>query len=195
MKFDDQAIRLPAVMEAILRDTEQIGFTMASEPQTGALLRVLAASKPGGRFLELGTGTGVGTAWILEGMDSASLLDTVDKCSSFQEIARRHLGGDLRVTFHLEEGATFLERAQQPYDFIFADAWAGKFDHLELALRLLRPGGIYIVDDLLPQKSWPDGHEAKIPGFIEQLESQRDFISVRLAWASGLMIAVRRSAA
>ena len=51
---------------------------MASEPKTGALLAALAASKPGGRLLELGTGTGLGTAWLLSGMDADSHLDTVD---------------------------------------------------------------------------------------------------------------------
>ena len=54
----------------VRKDTEELGFTMASEPKTGALLAVLAASKPGGQFLELGTGTGLGTAWLLSGMDA-----------------------------------------------------------------------------------------------------------------------------
>ena len=70
--MDDHEIRqVPAVVDAIRRDTRQLGFTMASEPQTGSLLRTLAASKPSGRFLELGTGTGVGTAWLLAGMDAS----------------------------------------------------------------------------------------------------------------------------
>ena len=73
----------------------------------------MAASKPGRRFLELGTGTGDGTAWI--------------------------------------------------------------------------------AADLLPQKSWPDGHEVNVPGFIAEMEKRRAFVSVKLAWAGGLMIAVRRS--
>jgi predicted O-methyltransferase YrrM len=51
---------------------------MASEPKTGAFLAALAASKPGGRLLELGTGTGLGAAWLLAGMDAAARLDTVD---------------------------------------------------------------------------------------------------------------------
>jgi predicted O-methyltransferase YrrM len=51
---------------------------MASEPLVGALLRTLVASKPAGRFLELGTGTGVATTWMLDGMDPASALTTVD---------------------------------------------------------------------------------------------------------------------
>jgi predicted O-methyltransferase YrrM len=192
MALDDLLIRPPLVLEAILHDSKQCGFSMASEPKTGALLRALAAGKPGGRFLELGTGTGVGAAWILDGMDASAQLDTVDNNSQWQEIARRHLSRDLRVRFHTEDGAEFLKRVQQPYDFVFADTWPGKFDHLDLALALLRPGGIYVVDDLLPQDSWPDGHAVRIPPFIEALERREDFVSAKLGWGSGLMIAVCR---
>jgi predicted O-methyltransferase YrrM len=61
--MNDEVVRgVPAVLAAIRADSDRIGFTMASEPQTGSLLRMLAASKRGGRFLELGTGTEVGTA-------------------------------------------------------------------------------------------------------------------------------------
>jgi len=58
----------PVALNGIERDTAAVGFTMISEHKTGALLRALAASKPGGAFLELGTGTGASTAWILDGM-------------------------------------------------------------------------------------------------------------------------------
>src|SRR5262245_60589642 len=89
--MDDQQISLPpAGLSAIHADTERIGFTLASEPKTGALLRTLAASKPRGEFLELGTGTGVGTAWLLAGMDARSHLTSVDSDSKVQDIARRH---------------------------------------------------------------------------------------------------------
>ena len=59
---DHEINRTPEVLGAIYRDTQDMGFAMASEPKTGALLRALAASKRSGRFLELGTGTGIGTA-------------------------------------------------------------------------------------------------------------------------------------
>ncbi len=64
--------QIPSVLETIRQDSEKLGFTMASEPKTGSLLRAFAASKRGGRILELGTGTGVGTAWLLAGMDANS---------------------------------------------------------------------------------------------------------------------------
>src|SRR6266576_2625442 len=168
---------IPAALDAIRRDTDAIGFTMASEPQTGSLLRTLAASKPAGRFLELGTGTGVGTAWILAGMDAASRLDSVDRDAAVSAVAQRHLGHDPRVTFHVGDGAEFLTRmAPQRFDFMYADTWPGKFTHLDLALSLLRPGGIYFVDDLLPQPSWPEDHGPKVPGLIARLDSQPGFV-------------------
>jgi len=189
---DRDIAHIPAALGAIRRDTDAIGFTMASEPQTGSLLRTLAASKPAGRFLELGTGTGVGTAWLLAGMDAASRLDSVDRDAAVSAVARRHLGHDPRVTFHVSDGAEFLTRmAPQRFDFMYADTWPGKFTHLDLALSLLRPGGIYFVDDLLPQPSWPEEHGPKVPGLIDRLDSQPEFVATRLAWASGLMILVR----
>lgn len=168
---------------------------MASEAKVGAVLAVLAASKPGGRFLELGTGTGHGTAWILAGMDPASRLDTVDTDADVISVAVRHLGSDPRVRFHVMDGADFLtQSAPDAFDFIYADAWPGKFSHLDQALALLGPGGMYVIDDLLPQPNWPDGHAPKVPALIADLEGRPGFTTARMAWASGLMIVVRNAA-
>ena len=190
---DHELRNVPPVVDAIRRDTHRMGFAMASEPQTGSLLRTLAASKPGGRLLELGTGSGVGTAWILAGMDARSRLDTVESDAKVLEVARRHLGHDARVTFHLAEGEAFLaSQVSQAFDFIFADTWPGKFTHVETALSRLRVGGLYVVDDLLPQPSWPEGHSPKVSSLIADLERREGFIATKLAWASGIMILVRR---
>jgi predicted O-methyltransferase YrrM len=188
---DSDTFNPPSVLDAIRADTERLGFTMASEPKTGSLLRTLAAMKPGGRFLELGTGTGIGTAWILAGMDSKSRLDTVDNDAAVQGVARRHLKDDSRVTFHLADGAAFLAGADAGFDLIYADSWPGKFSHLDAALALLRTGGIYLIDDLLPQPNWPEGHAPKVPALIADLERRKEFTSTKLAWASGLMLVVR----
>jgi predicted O-methyltransferase YrrM len=183
----------PGALQAILDETAVLGFNMVSEQKVGALLAALAASKPGGRFLELGTGTGHGTAWLLSGMDPTSSLDTVDTDSAVVAVARQHLQSDRRVTFHVVDGAEFLRQASRAqYDLIYADAWPGKFSHLDDALALLRTGGMYVIDDLLPQPNWPDGHAAKVPVLIADLERRSDFITVRLAWASGMMIVVRK---
>lgn len=191
---DTEIHREPAAIRRIEADTQAIAFNMISESKVGALLAALAASKPSGHFLELGTGTGHGTAWLLAGMDSASTLDTVDTDDRVGAVAQRHLGADSRVRFHVMDGATFIRDASpEHFDLIFADAWPGKFSHLDQALALLRPGGIYVIDDLLPQSNWPEGHASKVPVLIADIERREEFAAVKLAWASGLMLVVRRA--
>jgi predicted O-methyltransferase YrrM len=137
----------PKSYEAILADTRKIGFMGWCWPSVGALLRVMAASKPGGRMLETGTGTGVGTCWLLDGMDAAARLTTVDINPTVQAIARTHLGRDSRLTIVSGDAATTI-RSERPnsFDLIFADGGAGKHTLLDEALALLRTGGIYICD-------------------------------------------------
>jgi predicted O-methyltransferase YrrM len=184
----------PAVLPQLSEATQAAGFTRGSDLLTGSLLRTLAASKPGGRFLELGTGTGLATAWILDGMDSRSRLLTVDHDQQVVSVARRHLAGDPRVTFRLMEGGAFLQYLNDQalrFDFIFADTWPGKYEHLDLALGLLDPGGLYVVDDMLPQPSWPDDHPPKVSRLIAVLEQRPDLRLTRLDWSTGLIVATR----
>jgi hypothetical protein len=104
--FVDPSPALPLIAAR----TTELSFNMASEPRTGALLQVLAASKPGGRLLELGTGTGLTTAWLLSAMDSASTLISVDTDPAVQAVAREALGNDPRLTLVLEDDLTFFQR-------------------------------------------------------------------------------------
>jgi len=194
MLNDSEILSPPAALSVIERETEALKFPMGSEAKTGSLLRTLAATKPGGAFLELGTGTGIGTAWILAGMDQHARLTSIDNDATVMAVARRHLGHDPRVTFHTVDGAQFLATlCGQQFDFIFADTWPGKYDHLDEALSLLKPGGLYSIDDLLPQPSWPDGHAAKVTALIADLHHRADLLLTTLSWSSGLIVATKRA--
>jgi predicted O-methyltransferase YrrM len=192
--MDDQAnLNPPAILADLLREAEALDFRLSSEPLTGSLLRTLAASKPGGTLLELGTGVGVGTAWLLAGLSAGARLLSVDSDARVQEVARRHLGGDPRLAFHTEDAAALLGRLTPgTFDLIFADAWPGKFSHLDEALRVLRPGGLYVVDDLLPQPTWPAGHAANVARLVADLESRSNLVRARLDWATGILVAAVR---
>ena len=183
----------PAALARILERTAELGFDMASEELTGSLLRTLAASKPAGRFLELGTGTGIATAWLLDGMDSASRLVSVDVDASFQAVAREAFSFDERLTLIAEDAISFLQRqAAGSFDFLFADAMAGKYEGLDEALRVVKTGGFYVIDDMLPQANWPDGHAGKVQTLIADLEARPDLEVTEMTWASGIVIAVVR---
>jgi predicted O-methyltransferase YrrM len=184
----------PPQVSFIQEETSRLGFGMPSEPLVGTLLRTLAASKPAGRFLELGTGTGIATAWLLAGMDAASTLVSVDTDATVQAVAQDVLGNDPRLKLLLSDGLDYL-RAQAPgsFDLVFADAMPGKYDGLEAALAVVRVGGFYVIDDMSPQPNWPEGHAAKVPALMEQLAQHQDFVLLPLVWSSGVAVAVRRS--
>ena len=169
-----------------------MGFGMSCEPAVGALLRTLAASKPAGTLLELGTGAGVGTAWLLDGMSGDARLASVDNDPKVSAVARRLLGSDPRVTFHVEDAARFLGRLPEAsHDLIFADAWPGKYSHLEAALRLLKPGGCYVVDDMLPLAEWAAEHREAAERLVLELSGRGDMTSSTLAWSGGVILAVK----
>lgn len=182
----------PDAVTAIQQETDRIGFGMSSEPLVGALLRTLAASKPSGRFLELGTGTGVATAWLLSGMCPHSTITSIDPDPKAQQIAARFLGADPRLQLLQADAIDYL--ASQPhesFDLVFADALPGKFEALSLSLSRVKPGGFWIGDDLLPQPNWPEGHAPRIPLLLHALAGHPHFTITPLSWASGVVIAVR----
>jgi len=185
---------IPVLVPRIEQETKAMGFSMASDHGTGSLLRTLASAKPRGAILELGTGTGLATCWLLEGMDDRSTLDTVDEDAKVVEVARNILGHDKRVTFHLEEGGAYLRRNEERrFDLIFADAWPGKYWDLDEALQLLAEGGIYVIDDMLPRADWPEGHQAKAEGLIRDLEAREDLWITHLAWSTGIILVTKHS--
>src|SRR3954463_11497562 len=108
----------PTAYIDILKATEDSGFTMASDPLTCSLLRTLAASKPKGKFLELGTGTGLSTSWILDGMDGESTLVSIDNEQKFLGIAERSLGDDQRLRLECIDGADWVSRnSNKKFDY------------------------------------------------------------------------------
>jgi predicted O-methyltransferase YrrM len=139
-------------------------------------------------------------------MDETSTLISIDTDEHVQSVAREILGGDPRLTLITEDAEAWLNSrvaalkpASQPggdqegkFDLVFADAMPGKFIARDQALALVAPGGFYVVDDLLPQPNWPEGHAEKIPPLLYTLSSHPGFFSLPLAWASGIAVLVRR---
>lgn len=69
---------LPEAVRLAAERAERAGFAMSCDPGAGSLLAVLAAAVPANdRVLELGTGTGVGTAWIVHGLRGRDDVEVV----------------------------------------------------------------------------------------------------------------------
>ena len=180
----------PPHLEDIEIATETLQFNMASIPTTGALLRTLARAKPAANILELGTGTGMATCWLLDGLDADGHLVTVDIDPVVQQVAKINLGYDPRINFVEQDGSEFLQNTQTlSFDLIFADALPGKFSELDEALSLLADGGVYVCDDLMPQETWPEGHAPKVPVYIETMQARPELEVEYWEWSSGILLA------
>lgn len=183
---------IPKILLKIQRKSEEIGFTMPSDIYMGSFLKTLIASKPKGRFLELGTGIGLSLSWMVDGMDEHSHLITVDNDPELIEIARTFFGKDKRLEIRCQEGTEWIKGYDEDtFDLIFADAWPGKYSEIEEMLDVIKVGGFYVIDDMSVQPNWPNGHQEKADGLIAYLEKRNDFTLTKMNWSTGLIIAVR----
>ncbi|WP_443946108.1 O-methyltransferase [Pedobacter sp. AW1-32] len=184
--------QFPKAYWAIDAATKALDFDMASDVRTGSLLKTLASSKPSGRFLELGTGTGLSTSWILEGMDENSTLVSIDHDDTLLQVAQNEIGTDTRLTLLSTDGEKWItENKNEKFDYIFADTWHGKYLLLDEVLQMLNPGAFYIIDDMEPQPNWPDGHDKKAEKLINDLSTRADLNTTKQVWASGIVIGVK----
>ena len=184
---------IPSFYLEIDKATKEHGFTMSSDILTCSLLRTLASTKPAGKFLELGTGTGLSTSWILDGMDSSSSITSLDNDDILLKIAQSYLGHDRRLHLVHSDGEEWImANLGQKFDYIFADTWHGKYLLLDEVLEMINKGGIYIVDDMIPQPNWPEGHQEKAEKFVKYLESRGDLFVTKQHWATGIIIAVKK---
>ena len=185
--------RLPPFLSLIQDKVVELGFSMPSDLLVGSLLRTLTSSKPGGRFLELGTGLGLSLAWMVDGMDCAATVLSLDNDPVLTQFVRSVFSGDDRVTIAGTDGETWIEGYRGPgFDLIFADTWPGKYNHLAETLGLLNPGGIYVVDDMSPQANWPDGHAERASDLIARLSGNPTLHLTALDWSTGVLIATRK---
>nr|WP_062203972.1 class I SAM-dependent methyltransferase [Streptomyces sp. NBRC 109706] len=143
---------LPPRVLTALRTASAWGFPDSCTPAVGRLLRLLAASKPGGIIAESGTGAGVGTAWLHAGLSADARLITVERDARLARRAAGLFADDPRVTV-LTGDWTRLEQ-HAPFDVFFCDG-GGKRDAPDRVVDLLAPGGLLLLDDFTPSPHWP----------------------------------------
>ena len=96
------------------------------------------------------------------------------------------------MTFVTDDAAAILKRPSATnFDLVFADAWPGKYTHLDDALARLRPGGVYVVDDMLARPDWSTEHRALAAGLGAELHRRPDLVVTALAWSTGMILAVK----
>lgn len=120
-------------------------------PGVGRFLAVLAAGCVGGTIGELGTGVGVGAAWMAGAMPTDCRLITVELDVRRAAAAREVFAGDARVEVVCGDAFAVLS-GRGPYDLLFVDG--GPADPASL-VGLVRVGGRVVMDDVTPVELLP----------------------------------------
>jgi predicted O-methyltransferase YrrM len=161
----------------VTRDDPGHGRGSACLPDVGRFLAMLAAGCHGGRVAELGTGAGIGAAWMSGAMPSDCTLVTAEIDPARAAAAAELLAADARVRVLTGEAVQLL-RSHGPFDLIFADCGvrdAGEFGAL---VSLLEPGGRIVMDDVTPVLALPPDSQLRHSDGKRELFAAED----RLAW-------------
>ncbi|MCW5889259.1 MAG: class I SAM-dependent methyltransferase [bacterium] len=129
----------------------RFGFRNSSAIVYAPLLQMLAAQVRGGVIAEMGTGVGVGTAWMALAMSSDSRLVTIEKDAPRAHAVAELFADDPRIT--VLRGDALDIAAHGPFDFVYCDAGPGKIERQEVTLAMTRPGGVILLDDLSPTRT------------------------------------------
>ncbi|MCU1591836.1 MAG: O-methyltransferase family 3 [Frankiales bacterium] len=154
----------------------------AIDASTGAVLRLLAASVGAKAAVELGTGAGVSTLWLLRGLAPDGVLTSVDADGEHQRLAKASLteAGVASGRVRLIQGRALevLPRlSESAYDLVFCDAARSEnADYLAAALTLLRPGGLVVFAGALAggKVAEPTARDAETVSMRELAKLVRD---------------------
>jgi caffeoyl-CoA O-methyltransferase len=145
------------VLRRLREETEELGdiAIMQISPEQGAFMTVLVKAMAAGRALELGTFTGYSAICVARGLGEGGQLVTCDLNGDWTKVARRYFdeaGVADRIDLRLGPALETLRElpGDEPFDFAFIDADKSEYpDYYEECLRLLRPGGLIMLDNVL----------------------------------------------
>jgi predicted O-methyltransferase YrrM len=182
------------VVAAAKRRAKDLRFTMSCEDRVGQLLAVLAAAVPvGGRILEIGTGVGVGLAWIVNGLGDREDVKVIS-IESDRRLGNAAIGWSwpTYVEILLEDASTRMATLGA-FNLIFADAAPIKYrQSVDLTVRLLKPGGMLIIDDLHAGPKTTEQQQIEKAALRTAIVDHPELEVVELDWASGLLLGTKQ---
>jgi predicted O-methyltransferase YrrM len=157
--------QLPPLVARTQALAQEVGFALTREqagpgrpsaclPDVGRFLAVLAAGCAGGRIGELGTGAGIGAAWIASAMPADCVLITAEIDESLASAVRHVLGADRRIEV-ITADALRVMSGRGPFDLLFADCGVRDRAGFAALVGSLRVGGRIVMDDVTPERMLP----------------------------------------
>jgi predicted O-methyltransferase YrrM len=119
------------------------------------LLEVLVTTIKPKRILEIGTAIGYSSLIMSSCLDKNGHITTIERSEEMIVKATQHIkaaGKDAIIQMLEGDAETILDTLDEPFDMIFMDAAKGQYiTFLPNCLRLLKPGGLLISDNVLQE--------------------------------------------
>ena len=133
----------------------ELGFERSCRDEDGLLLHVLAARRGIERVAEIGTGAGVGTAWLAAALPPGVPLFTAESDAACAAAAAALFVDDPDV--HVLEGDwRVVLPPNAPFDLVFVDGGGAAKDDPDAVLGLATPGATLVLDDFSADWDGPD---------------------------------------
>lgn len=147
-------------MKALRLETQELGIVkrMRSECSEATFLKFLIELSRAKNVLEVGTFTGYGTLAMAQALPTDGTVTTCDISEKWPAVGRKYwqnAGVKSKIDFRVGQAADSMrallkEKGHGSFDLIFIDANKDGYDeYFELALQLVRKGGIVAIDNTL----------------------------------------------
>ena len=151
-----RSLREPDVCRELRHATaSRQDHNMQIAPEQGQFLSLLVRLTGSRRILEVGTYTGYSALWMALALPDSGAVVTCDINQETAEVAKKHwqlAGQQHKIELKLQPALqTMRELADgEQFDMVFIDGPKPEYiQYAELALQLLRPGGLMAVDNTL----------------------------------------------
>jgi predicted O-methyltransferase YrrM len=171
------------VLEAALAAQAAAGLPPINvAPNQGRLLQIVARAMGARAILEIGTLGGYSTIWLARALPTGGRLITLEADPKHAEVARANIARaglgavvEVRVGPALETLPALAGGEAAPFDLVFIDAdKPNTAAYFAWALRLTRPGGLIITDNVVRNGAVADAANAdpNVQGVRRFLEAQ-----------------------
>jgi Predicted O-methyltransferase len=155
----DVSLREPEILCRLRSETAALpNARMQISPEQGQLMALLVRLLGARNILEIGTFTGYSALVMAVALPADGRVVACDVNEEWTAIGRRYweeAGVADRISLHLAPALQTLERLREEggsgrFDLVFIDADKENYAaYFECALRLLRPGGLVLIDNTL----------------------------------------------
>ena len=182
---------LPPLVSAALSLSGRRGFVSATRNETGRLLATLAASRTG-TLGEVGTGCGVGSAWLRSGATDETKIVTAESDPQLAKVVAELFAEDGRIEVLSADWSALIERG--PFSLLFVDAREAKISARDVIAEAVEPGGFVVLDDFTPSMVWPPMYGGRVDTLRQEWLQDKRFTTVEVMVApdAAVLLATKR---